>query len=333
MSAVLEFRKDTLGEGHYASRNHNDFRHTYDAQGGAPRAQVDWNLTLRQVGKKRLAKDGGSASLPNLSEAREVKRDPLVAEHHDGPYRGHNDTVGKYQNFAETQHMCRGLVRVSSGGAAEIDFQLNLRSGQHTKVDDKWPVEPGHWRRYFTRPQQSFDMMKDNCSLLNEAYKTSGITPQDRRIDRRSGALPIEQIRADPMSFRRNAGCEGSQVGLWEHLITDRRHGHKARRQLAHETTMRLGNPKDPSGGKITDNRTDSCIVEMLGKKKWSGGVSHEPLAARPPVGDPKLHHLSRMRILPERDEEDRKRRMTKQPRTDDDIPEGHQAKSFTSQH
>lgn len=312
---MSEIHKDVLGEKLYASRNHNQLRHTYDGQ-GANRAQVDWNITLRQV--RKPVKLSGAASMPNLTEIDESrKREPLAPEHPDGRYRDGKAITGhhqRYQNFASTQHMCQSLLRVSSGSAPTIDWQCNLRGGLHgNEFDTKW-------RRHHARPQQSFDMMQENCSAANDAYQNSQITPQDRRPDRRSGALSIATIRDDPISFRRWAGCEGTQVGQWVHLIEDHSRGHKTRRQIQHETTMRE-NPNDPNGARICDNRSDGCIVEMLGKKKWTGAKSSDPLAARFPNGDPKLYHLSQMRIVPEADEENRERRKSKQPRTDANIP------------
>lgn len=318
MSAVgpLEYKKDIIGERFYASRNYNDLSHTYmnPSTNGTSRCQIDWNLTLRQQ-RKPMAKTDGTQSAPNLQTA-EIQEKKRYDGHPDGPYHATTETVGKYQNFASSHHMLNKLGRVSSGAAHTVDWQLNLRDGYHGKPEVKW-------RRHFSRPQQSFDMMAENCAAANEDYQNSHITPQDRRPDRRQGALSIETIRDDPISFRRNPGCEGTQVGQWEHLITDRRYGHKARRQLGHETTLR-SQPSDPNGARIEDTRSDGCLVEMLGKKKWTGHVSHDALSAMPPDGDAKLHHWSKHRILPETDESNRQARMTKQPRTDKDISEKH---------
>lgn len=259
-------------------------------------------------------------SAPNLHTS-EIQRDrpSLTREHHDGPYYSETeDTVGKYQNFASSTHMISKLNRVSSVMPHTIDWQLNLRSGLHQKPDDKW-------RRYFTRPQQSFDMMAENCDKDNQEYKTSAITPQDRRPDRRSGAIGIATIRDDPISFKRWPGCEGTHVGQWRHLIDDRRYGHKNRRALRQEVTLRE-EPGDPNPCRINDNRGDGCIVEMMGRKRWLDPNHHNPMAARPPDGDPKLHHLTRVRILPEADEENRKLRMSKQKRIDEHLSEEHPA-------
>lgn len=316
-SAPMEIRRDFTGEAHYASRNHNDLRHTH-VQPDANRAVVDWSLTLRQV-RKENPPDRRSSSLPNLHDAGERRfRAGDWEGHEEGPYHPAKTTVEKYQNFANTAHMLQGLTRVSSGTSDSINWQLNLRDGYHQQPDFKW-------RRYFTRSQASFDMTKENCSLLNESYQKSHVTPQDRRPDRNSGAVPCANLRADPLSFRRWPGCEGTDVGAWRHLIEDRQRGHKSKRQLAHETTLRE-EPGDQSGARVCDNRSSGCIVEMLGKKRWVGARSHDALAARPPIGDPRLHYLSTHKIIPEEDEENRVKRMNKQPRRDANIPESHPA-------
>lgn len=317
MSAVgpMEYRKDIAGQTFYASRNYNDFSQIYKTA-GANRTQVDWNLTLRQ-GRKMNSKKEHAASAPNLLTAEITSRQRFSNQGHpDGPYHSTTETMGKYQNYAGSHHMLQSLTRVSSGQAHQIDWQCNLRDGYHGKTDTGW-------RRHFTRSQQSFDMMAENCAKDNEEYQKAHITPQDRRPDRRSGALSIETIRDDPISFRRNPGCEGTQAGQWEHLITCRRYGHKARKQLAHETTLRE-HKDDSNGARIEDTRSDGCIVEMLGKKKWTGHLSHDFMSAPPPDGDPKLHHLSRTRITAEQDDEDRARRKNKQTRTDTNISEKH---------
>mmetsp|Transcript_31078 Transcript_31078/g.71052 ORF Transcript_31078/g.71052 Transcript_31078/m.71052 type:complete len:332 (-) Transcript_31078:94-1089(-) len=309
-SSTLEVRKDILGEKLYASRNDNDLSHTYKVC-GANRANVDFVYTLRQHPTLHVKKTG-TKSLPELramerSESR--LREPLVAEHEDGPYHANTATMGKYQNFANTSHMLQGLTRVSSGSAHGIDWHLNLRNGSHQRPDNMW-------RRHCTRSHQSFDMLAENCSKDNEAYQNSHITPQDRRPDRRATAISIASIRDDKMSFRRWEGCEGTEVGQWRHLLEHREYGRKPKRQLKYETTLRE-KPGDTNGARIQDNRSDGCLVEMMGKKKWIGAQSHDPLARRPPEGDPKLHYLSNMRMMPEPDEENRRLRMEKCPRTD----------------
>lgn len=318
--ASMEYRKDCIGERLYASRNHNQLRQTY-TQPGSNRTGVDWALTLRQVRKNRnnhvTLSQAGASSMPNLTEKGESRRpEPLAAEHPDGPYHSTSETVGKYQNFANTGHMLNGMSRVSSQQSFGVDWQLNLRDGTHGKTDDRW-------RRYFTRPQATFDMMKENCSKDNEAYQTSHTTPQDRRPDPRSGAISIHTIRDDPMNFHRQRGCEGSNTAQWRHLIEDRRHGHKSRRQLEQETTLRF-QEDDPNGAKISDTRSEGCITEMLGKKKWVGHVHRDSLHQPFPHGDPRLYQLSRMRISSEPDEDNRAKRMHKQERTDEGISQLH---------
>lgn len=331
-TSYVEYRKDCVGGKTFASRNYNDLKGTYNSA-GSNRSQLDWNLTLRQVRSKKNI--NSSQSVPNLSGPIEKNRAPLTSEHEDGPYHSCNPTVGKYQNVAATEHMTGGgkhggSVRKSGGTSVSIDWQLNLRDGYHQKPDFEW-------RRYFTRPQVSFDRMKKTCAANlapcdregadNALYNESGITPQDRRMDRAASALPIETISDDPISFKRWAGCEGTQVGQWRHMINDRRFGHKSRRTIQQETTLREY-PGDTAGARICDNRSDGCIVEMLGKKKWVDPQHYEPLAARPPQGDAKLHYLTRIHIVPEKDEENREKRMAKQPRTDAHISEKSHAKS-----
>lgn len=325
-TAPLEIKKDCIGEKFYASRNYNDLSHTYKCA-GSNRTQLDWNMTLRQRRKNfgmKIGQESQSRSAPNLHETERKANRPPDEDlmHVDGVYHEGSETNGKYQNFASSVHMLHNLKRVSSGAAQTIDWQLNLRDGCHGKPDNSW-------RRHHTRSQPSFDVLAENCHPDNEDYRNSHITPQDRRIDRRVGALPTETIRDDPISFKRNPGCEGTQVGQWEHLIQHRRYGHKARRQLGYETTLREHKKDEEIGGsRISDTRSDGCIVEMLGKKKWTDGTSHDPMSLPPPHGDHKLYHLSRTRILPEPNEDNREMRMNKQKRTDADFSYKHMGKT-----
>jgi|Transcript_83489 hypothetical protein len=323
--AALEVKKDIIGEKYYASRNYNDLSHTYTS--GSNRAQLDWNMTLRQRRKNfgmKTGQESKSRSAPNLHETERKANRPPDEDlmHQDGPYHSTTETVGRYQNFASSAHMLQSLKRVSSGSAHTIDWQLNLRGGCHGLPDHQW-------RRHHTRSQPSFDMMKENCSRDNEEYRYSHITPQNPyKFDRSAGALPIETVRDDPINFKRSPGCEGTQVGQWEHLISHRRYGHKSRRQLGHETTLREHKKDEALGGtRIEDTRSDGCIVEMLGKKKWTDGLSHDPMSYPPPDGDHKLYHLSRTRILPEPDEENREMRKNKQIRLDANISYEHTGK------
>merc|ERR1712118_150588 len=118
------------------------------------------------------------------------------------------------------------------------------------------------WRRHFTRNQVSFDRMSQNCSLDNEQYQKSHITPQDRRPDRNTSALPIATLReASDYCFEgartkmRFPGCEGSSWTQWRHLV----HPGKVRDMIKWETTLH-GYP---------DNRNDASVTDMIGKKKW----------------------------------------------------------------
>ncbi|CAK9108124.1 Uncharacterized protein SCF082_LOCUS50306 [Durusdinium trenchii] len=93
-----------------------------------------------------------SASAPTLHTAElqesRTKREPLAPEHPEGPYLGESQSLGKYQNFANSAHMCNGLVRVSSGAAPKLDWQLNLRNGLH---QNEFKTK---WRRHYARPHQ-----------------------------------------------------------------------------------------------------------------------------------------------------------------------------------
>lgn len=303
--SAMEYKKDCIGEKHYASRNYGSLRHTYTGP-GANRTVVDWTLQLRQVRKKKTLES--SASAPNLTEGG-PRRDPAAAEHPDGPYQSDTETVGRYQNMGNTRHMLQGPRAGTSG---TIDWQLNLRGGLH-----RAEFATTRWKRHYGRMQQSFDMMKENCGLENQEYQSSNITPQDRRPDRRSGAICIASIRENPMNTHRHPGCEGSQVGQWRHLIDDRSRGYKTRGAIEQETTLR-DNPADGNGARISENRSDGCLVEMMGKKRWSAATSHEPLAASfHSRGDAKLYHLSNLRPLPEQDEDNRELRMSRHPRRD----------------
>lgn len=328
-SAPLEVRTDIARGKHYASRNYNDIRQSYE-KWGTDRSQLDWTLTLRQV-RRPIQKPTSTASAPNLHTP--TKRAMNTKEPEEGPYHTNTETVERYQNTGNTEHMLYKVLRVSSGDAPSIDWQMNLRNGYHQKPDVQW-------RRYFTRSQKSFDMARENCNPVDDhgkprdlpEFNKSQITPQDRRFDPNTGAISIGTIRDNPISFKRWPGCEGSNGGTWRHLIEDRQRGHKAKRVIEWESTLREPCKKefyklaeeDHRGSRLQDNRSDGCIVEMLGKKKWHHAISHDPLAQPPPVGDPKLHFIKTTHMLPEPDEDDRQRRMAKQPRTDDHISEAH---------
>lgn len=318
----MEFRKDVIGEKHYASRNFDHLRHVCGTA-GASRTQVDWCLTLRQNRKPIAMK--GTASAPNLqtqdlSEAQRETRQrepPAALVHPEGEYHTDTRSTGRYQNMGNTANLIQ-----KNGNAHTLNWHLNLRGSLHA-TEHK---ELG-WKRHYARSHQSFDMMKENCT--SPSYQMSHITPQDRRSDPSSSALPIATIRDDPISFRRWPGCEGTQAGQWGHLIADKRYGHKSRRQVQYEVTLRE-NSSDPNGARIQDNRSDGCIVEMMGKKSWKDATHHEPLARKGPHGDPKTYHMRNLRTLPEGNEENRSLRRQKHPRSDADIPETHVSKAKT---
>lgn len=301
---ALEYRTDIAGGKSYASRNMAHIRQAYEAP-SCNTSSLEWLSTLRQVRPGNSAKPlkRTSVSMPDLHvAAREGgparSASALAGQHQEGVYLTSSATVSKYQNYAQTKHL------VGKYSPDELDWIMQLRSGMHAEDPS------AKWRRFHTRPQQSFDMMAENCSKTNEEYQRSHITPQDRRIDRRTGAISISNIREDPMNFHRWEGCEGSNMNLWRHLTDDHRRGYKLRRAIQAETTMR-------GGRGIDDVRTDGCLVEMLGKKKWNGAQHYNPSHARPPNGDPKLHYLGQMRPVLERNEENRRVRMSKHPRTD----------------
>jgi len=190
------------------------------------------------------------------------------------------DEYEQYQNFAETQHMLKNNEqgRVSSGGCPEINWQLNLRGGSSGKPDKAWG-------RYFTRPNQAFS------------------------------STPSSTIRDTALKMDRWPGCEGTAGNTWEHLINDRSHGHKSRNQIRWETTLRESETMKELGSRISDNRSDGCVAEMLGKKKWTKAfpVPNEMAKPYPQGGDPKLHVIQPS--LGEPDEASLKLRKNRHPR------------------
>lgn len=231
--------------------------------------------------------------------------------HPDGPYLHATETGGKYQNVATCVHMLNRLVRLSSSGVHTVDWQLSLRGNDHTKPN-------GRWRRHFSKPAQTFDALRESRKdeVYREQYEKLPGTPDYCRADR--FATPL--IRDDQPNFKRAKGCEGTHAGQWLHLLQDRQRGTKNRSQLHHETSLRE-KPGDPHGARISDNRCEGCIVEMLGKKNWSGTINADPstLAVRPPEGDVRLHHLRYLKVEPEPDEDNWKLRVGKTPRRDAD--------------
>jgi hypothetical protein len=324
MTSTVQYRKDSIGQQYYASRNFNEIQHSFQTA-GANKSGVDWFVQLRQ--KRTKLNLRGSASAPELqttvlSENRQ--REPLAPEHGDGPYHCERETVGAYQNFAHTVHLFQnnGPRASGSGSSAHcLDWHMNLRNGLHEEEFKKTL-----WKRHCTKPHQSFDMMNEYCSRTSSEYLKAHTTPLNRRPDRASSALPTVTIRDDKISLKRWEGCEGTNVGQWRHLVEDRSRGAKTRKAIQAEVTMRKGRPTEKFHA-ITDNRSDACLVEMLGKKRWHGAVSHDPLGRRPPEGDPKLHYFSNMVALSEDIPEYREMRKSKHPRADAGFTEEHQGR------
>jgi hypothetical protein len=325
MTSTVEYRKDFAGKRHYASRNFNEIQHSFQSP-GANKSGVEWFLNLRQERKTKPLR--GTQSEPDLKTAliaENRQREPLAPEHADGPYHSERETLGRYQNFAHTSHLLQNSGPRASGSGSSahaLDWHLNLRNGLHEEE-----IKETRWKRHCIKPHQSFDFMHKHVSGDSADYRSTHTTPLDRKPDRSNGALPIMTIRDDPISFKRWPGCEGTNVGQWRHLIEDRSRGRKTRRAIQAETTMRTGRVSDKFHA-VTENRSDSCLVDMLGKKRWHGSVSHDHLARRPPEGDPKLHYLSQMRSLHEDIPEAREMRKSKHPRADAGFTEEHQGRS-----
>mmetsp|Transcript_26788 Transcript_26788/g.64775 ORF Transcript_26788/g.64775 Transcript_26788/m.64775 type:complete len:154 (-) Transcript_26788:115-576(-) len=118
------------------------------------------------------------------------------------------------------------------------------------------------WRRYFTRSQASFDKTREHCTITRSdpesMFAKTGITPQNQEPDVSNSALPIATLRAgSEYECKRASGCEGTMAGQWRQLY----HPGKTREMLKWETTLRG----------MADNRSDDCLTEMRGKKKWQG--------------------------------------------------------------
>merc|ERR1719188_2052420 len=150
---ALEYHHDIAGGRNYASRNYGHVQHVYKAA-TCNAANLEFCNTLRQVRPNQLKPMRTmtiSQSMPELrTAAREVSsRAPLVAEHEEGPYLATSGSVAKYQNFGQTKH----LVSKTSLRPTELDWMLNLRGSIHAEDPS------AKWRRFHTRPQQSFDMM------------------------------------------------------------------------------------------------------------------------------------------------------------------------------
>lgn len=270
-SSHYEMKLDHSGGKFYASRNYNDMRHLYE-KWGVDRSQVDWLLQLRQV-RPVPEKQASPEGAPNFGESRERP------ERTTGPEEGEY-VQQKYGNTADAGHMLRVGDAVHTKTVRpivkeQVHFQTTLRSHAPQGTFENKP-----WRRHFTRNQVSFDRMSQNCSLDNEQYQKSHITPQDRRPDRNTSALPIATLReASDYCFEgartkmRFPGCEGSSWTQWRHLV----HPGKVRDMIKWETTLH-GYP---------DNRNDASVTDMIGKKKWQFSTAPD----RTTLGDPKLEY------------------------------------------
>ncbi|CAD7940094.1 unnamed protein product [Amoebophrya sp. A25] len=315
----MEVNLDTIGGKAYASRNHNDIRHIWQAQ-NTERNQIDFLLTLRQTPAKLPKTRAG----PSDFSAHSPRQKPFTTtEPEQGKYltrwRSRSEEVrsseetfanGRYGNFADTKPMLDNAtnMRVSGGGFSEVNWQLNLRGGSSGKPDLKW-------KRYFSKPHQSFDMAPTNF----ENYG-GWISPSHKKHERNNNALPISTIRDMPLDLKRWPGCEGTATNNWEHLTTDRKHGHKSRNNMKWETTLRAwddSGKKEDLGSKLQDSRSEGCLTEMLGKKNWHYGRGKDvgndlalPYAAG---GDVKLHHIRP--VLGEPHDDSLRLRRSKHPR------------------
>jgi hypothetical protein len=271
-SSHYEYKLDHGGGKHYASRNYNDTRHVFD-KWGVDRSQVDWVLQLRQVkppADKSMSADGA----PQFSESREKPMKTKAPE--EGEYQQQ-----KFGNTADSGHMLRIGDAVHTKTVRpivkeQVHFQTTLRDHK-----PRGNFENKQWRRYFGRYQVSFDRMKENCGKDNDDYQKSNITPQDRRPDRSTSALPIATLRhasdyctEGKLTKMRFPGCEGSSWTQWSHLV----HPGKVRDMIKWETTLH-GYP---------DNRQDQVLTDMRGKKKWQ----HSTAVDKTTLGDPKLEYL-----------------------------------------
>lgn len=222
-------------------------------------------------------------------------------------------TPGTKQGDPEKQQK----KRRSKNKYTDID-EKSAESEKYTqRVDKSWHLSlrskdvhrPANgWRRHFTRGFQTFDHLKERLADkgFREEYENGETTPRAAMgsPDRMKGHWGGILGRDDEVNFTRSAGCEGANAGLWLHLLEKG----KNRSQLAHHTTLREAYG-DQSGARVNDNRTDGCIVEMMGKKKWCG--------TGPKSLDLKLHHLNFQKVAAEPDEENRKIRVAKTPRRD----------------
>jgi len=133
----------------------------------------------------------------------------------------------------------------------------------------------------------------------------------DRRLDPKNTSLGLASIREFDDSFHREHGCEGANAGKWQHIIKT---PGGTRKQMMHATSLRDA-VKDNRVVPFGDNRSDICIVEMMGKKRWFNSRSANPRAAPPPVGDARMHHLSVLHVEAEPDDNVRRLRTRQPPR------------------
>jgi len=234
------------------------------------------------------------------------------------------DLVTPLQDFSVLPGSSFGARQVSTGKAkgrckTKYDTSELDEQGPHAERPDKsWHLnlrstevhKPANgWRRHFIRPFQTFDHLKVHLAdkASRETYENSEGTPRAAnrwRPDRQKGHWGGILARDDDANFTRASGCEGAHAGLWMHLFQARHE----RAQLGFETTLREADG-DEHGARVNDNRSDGCIVEMLGKKKWYN--------ASPKRVDLKLDHLEFLKATSEPDEDNRKARVAKTPRRD----------------
>lgn len=252
---------------------------------------------MRLLSKTRQSSDGSTP----VQEFSALPGDTTGAKHTTGAKQGKAEGKRRRKGKYDTE-----AVEMDTSEPhcprADKTWHMNLRSQDAHKPANGW-------RRHFARPFQTFDHLKSHLAdaTFCEAYKNSEGTPRvgrqwqpDRQKGHWGGILP----RDDDANFTRAKGCEGAQAGLWLHLFQARHE----RAQLAHETTLREARG-DRSGARVSDNRNDGCVVEMLGKKKWCN--------ASPKSADLKLHHLSFLKAGLEKDEDNRRIRVAKTPRRD----------------
>jgi len=283
-SAPLEVKLDIARGKAYASRNYNDLRHLYE-KWGVDRSQVDWQLQLRQQ-RQPAAKFRTAVGEPTLTEPR--KKPAQTKEPQEGPYE--QQTFG---NTATSGHMLRRIgdpvqtTNIRPQCKEQVCWQMNLRNSAPTEMG-RFDNKP--WRRFHTKGYVSFDRMGEN--IKQEIYAGDGptpehkhITPQDRRPDRSNSALPIATLR-DGSDYciegvrtkMRYPGCEGTALQNWRHLI----HPGKVRDMIKFECTLH----------EMPDNRSDACLVDMLGKKKWQYCTAKDRDTLGPEYPDPKLEYM-----------------------------------------